>query len=175
MHKFFLLYIIMFLPFWLFFKEKEKEGTKVVGTLWFQLCSVLCEFVNAEKLYFTLTYIEKRVLRRDVSILILYKVLDIILPHTEDLCVWNSSEYETSNTERERLTVTQYFFFWWMLEEKILSVRKADFFLFLQCWNFVQQSIYLQLKKCFAEIQFTFIVISAINCWPLIYCLVVFL
>jgi len=46
--------------------EKEKEDAKIHGTYLLNLYNILIEFVNAEKLYFSLSYIERRVLRRDV-------------------------------------------------------------------------------------------------------------
>eukprot|EP00112_Aurelia_sp_Birch-Aquarium-sp1_P008023 Seg1877.4 transcript_id=Seg1877.4/GoldUCD/mRNA.D3Y31 product="KICSTOR complex protein C12orf66-like" protein_id=Seg1877.4/GoldUCD/D3Y31 len=46
--------------------EREKEISKTNGSIWSNLFSLLYEFTNAEKLYYTLTYIERRLLRRDV-------------------------------------------------------------------------------------------------------------
>ncbi|XP_065062984.1 KICSTOR subunit 2-like [Rhopilema esculentum] len=46
--------------------DKEKEATKFPASIWLQLCSVLTDLVSAEKLYSSLTYIERRLLRRDL-------------------------------------------------------------------------------------------------------------
>lgn len=46
--------------------EKEKDRAKTTGSIWSVFLVLMNDFVNAEKLYYTLSFVEKRVLRRDV-------------------------------------------------------------------------------------------------------------
>eukprot|EP00794_Sanderia_malayensis_P011882 gene11882-13115_t len=46
--------------------DKEKEGERPGGSIWSFFLMLLSDLINAERHYFALNYIEKRVLRRDV-------------------------------------------------------------------------------------------------------------